>query len=125
MIDWACRDCGASTHAERYIVKDETWRQSALDYRSGMLCVGCLEARLGRKLARGDFIFTPLNIEALWFGSERLRDRLDAGGILKTLRHKYGIAQLPLPINDRFRVITCEEALTGRCRMGSTPREDG
>ncbi len=51
----------------------------------GYLCVGCLEARLGRQLHRGDFADAPLNDlsyyrpeKAWWHRSDRLRDRLAA-----------------------------------------------
>ena len=81
---WAffCVDCGVDTGAidEYYIVNDRVWYQAWPDYTQngypgdGMLCIGCLERRLGRTLASGDFEHLPINNEL--HGSSRLRDRL-------------------------------------------------
>jgi len=51
-----CMDCGVDTDAinEDYMVLDELWLE-AVPTETGMLCVGCLEKRLGRKLRREDF----------------------------------------------------------------------
>jgi hypothetical protein len=45
----------------------------------GMLCIGCLEARLGRELEATDFTDCPLNDEKRTRGSARLRNRLNRG----------------------------------------------
>jgi hypothetical protein len=50
LTNFACRDCGVSTRNERYMVTDEIWHQSTLGKRDGLLCLGCLETRLGRRL---------------------------------------------------------------------------
>ncbi len=44
--------------------------------RKGMLCIGCLELRLGRLLGSKDFIKCDLNEEKKQVGSKRLIDRL-------------------------------------------------
>ena len=51
-----CMDCGVDTDAinESYMVIDDLWR-AAVPTEAGMLCVGCLEKRLGRTLQRKDF----------------------------------------------------------------------
>lgn len=51
---WFCHDCGADCSAldENYMVRDEVWPIGPHD---GMLCVGCLEARIERRLVREDF----------------------------------------------------------------------
>jgi hypothetical protein len=51
-----CIDCGVDTDAinESYMIHDELWRAANPD-EAGMLCVGCCERRLGRKLCRDDF----------------------------------------------------------------------
>jgi hypothetical protein len=51
-----CLDCGADTIAiaEFYMVRDEVWAQVA-EPDEGMLCVGCCEKRLGRRLVPDDF----------------------------------------------------------------------
>jgi hypothetical protein len=41
-----------------------------------ILCIGCLESRIGRTLCRTDFIDVPLNDPNKFQLSDRLRDRL-------------------------------------------------
>jgi hypothetical protein len=43
---------------EFYWVKDEVWSAAGMGELDGSLCVGCLEARLGRRLRRKDFDFS-------------------------------------------------------------------
>ena len=61
---FCCQDCGHDTKLirERYMVRESIW-ESAIWERgpATMLCVGCLEARLGRRLGHEDFINCPLN----------------------------------------------------------------
>jgi hypothetical protein len=77
-----CADCGVDVHLidEYYSVCNDVWNQAWIGrYRSpigdGQLCIGCLEARLGRTLASDDFIAVPINDTAVPM-SDRLRDRL-------------------------------------------------
>ena len=44
-----CVDCGVNTHDadEYYMVHDELWAAAGMEPAGGMLCVGCLEQRLG------------------------------------------------------------------------------
>ena len=51
-----CLDCGVDTDAidEYYRVTNELWARANPD-RAGMLCIGCLEKRLGRELTPDDF----------------------------------------------------------------------
>jgi hypothetical protein len=77
-----CMDCGVDTTVatEVYMVHDELWR-SVVPEEAGMLCVGCFEKRLGRKLCRNDF--RPYTIRAVeeWMpASERLKDRVTRHG---------------------------------------------
>lgn len=56
-----CFDCAENTFTikEYFIVNHEVWDSVANDYD---LCVGCLEARLGRDLNKTDFNFDiPIN----------------------------------------------------------------
>lgn len=55
-----CRDCSFDTlkGAEYYMVSDEVWSKAGMGARSGMLCIGCLETRLGRPLNALDFPMT-------------------------------------------------------------------
>jgi hypothetical protein len=70
-----CGDCGIDTIAigEYYMVRDDLWPLDRLD---GMLCIGCLERRLGRELAATDFDDAPVNRDPGDFRSRRLRARL-------------------------------------------------
>jgi hypothetical protein len=58
--DARCVDCGVDTvkAGEMYMVLDEVW---PLDQLGGMLCVGCLESRIGRRLTPADFSGVPIN----------------------------------------------------------------
>ena len=51
-----CVDCGKETiHDEYYMVRDELWAATRLTGEGGMLCLGCLERRIGRPLEWWDF----------------------------------------------------------------------
>ena len=73
-----CLDCRARAWAdlhEDFYVHDQLWQQAAPEDNGDgevMLCVGCLEKRLGRKLTRDDFK-SPHRGRKL---SARLMDRL-------------------------------------------------
>lgn len=76
---YACADCDVNTSdiGEYYMVRDDIWTITGLDYISTMLCIQCLENRIGRKLAPNDFTDAPINLPN-FFGpkSDRLADRL-------------------------------------------------
>jgi hypothetical protein len=44
-----------------------------METEAGMLCIGCLERRLGRQLTPDDFMAAPINDDPM---ASRLRDRL-------------------------------------------------
>lgn len=90
-----CGDCGLPTTPEDglweyYMVTNETWLLAGMDTahvpddadRSAAghhyLCIGCLEARLGRRLTPGDFTDAPVNSpgEVRWPRTTRLLNRL-------------------------------------------------
>jgi hypothetical protein len=52
-----CVDCGRCTSSigEYYMVYDEIWAASGLEPNDGMLCLRCLERRIGRELSLDDF----------------------------------------------------------------------
>lgn len=81
---FACMDCGMNTlhENEYYMLTDDTWFAARSDVkdkykRTGMLCIGCVENRLGRQLRPDDFADVPLNYGP-WaiFQSERLASRI-------------------------------------------------
>jgi len=55
-----CKDCGGDTFYENYMVWNCIWQQ-AVPEQKGFLCIGCLEARLGRRLVATDFSLVPIN----------------------------------------------------------------
>ena len=61
--DFICLDCTACTLclSEYYMVTDQVWLASGLGLDDGMLCIGCLEQRLGRMLHARDFTDVPIN----------------------------------------------------------------
>jgi hypothetical protein len=73
LLDFSCKDC-ASDYDEYYMVQNDVWK--ACGAGDGILCIGCLEKRIGRKLRRQDFTHPPLNEINLETESLRLRDRL-------------------------------------------------
>jgi hypothetical protein len=71
-----CVDCGIDTIHEYYMVTDEVWRLAGMLRHGGMLCIGCLETRIKRRLVRDDFIDAKVNIPTCGHKSQRLRRRL-------------------------------------------------
>lgn len=77
---FTCMDCGIDTYKirEYFMVEDHLWIESVPEYH-GILCIGCLEARMGRQLDSKDFpSHLPINKpNGLFFPhSDRLRARL-------------------------------------------------
>lgn len=61
-----CIDCQADTLRtwEYYMVHSRVWLEAVPENQgAGMLCIGCLEKRLGRRTNREDFTDCPLNVE--------------------------------------------------------------
>ena len=71
-----CMDCGVDTTKidEYYGVRDEVWLEAnPADF--GILCIGCLETRLGRQLNRADFTDYPIN--RIFPQSDRLKAAME------------------------------------------------
>jgi hypothetical protein len=76
-----CIDCGANTlHTdEYYMVEDSVWKLVTINEDGrGMLCIGCLEFRLGRLLTTEDFPPLPIN-RGVFPMSARLLQRITGG----------------------------------------------
>jgi hypothetical protein len=74
----ACADCGVGTHSinEYYMVKNHVWVQAQGGTK--LLCIGCLEKRIGRTLTRSDFDdAASVNADANTF-RRKFSDRLQA-----------------------------------------------
>lgn len=74
---WLCLDCRVDTGkiGEHYFVNTALWL-SVTKSKIGMLCIGCLEKRLGRRLNPGDFPDVYINKLTNGAKSMRLVDRL-------------------------------------------------
>lgn len=70
--------CGFDTyHTEYYMVHDALWNKAIFwSFGELMLCIGCIEDRLGRKLTIRDFTDAPVNRLNFGTKSARLIDRL-------------------------------------------------
>ena len=90
--EFLCLGCGAHTGEllEYYRLRDDVWREAHPAVK-GMLCIGCVEARLKRELTHHDFEWVPLNLIATFRGSDHLRARLDANGMIV-----HALADMPL-----------------------------
>lgn len=73
-----CLDCDIDTFeiGEYYMLKDPVWEEAVPDDDLGMLCIGCIEKKLGRELSPEDFSECPLNTEEDRSRSERYAQRL-------------------------------------------------
>lgn len=65
-LDMICIDCGEDTDTSNsyYMVQDQLWQQAVPDPEEAnnhVLCLPCLERRLGRELNALDFIEAPVN----------------------------------------------------------------
>jgi hypothetical protein len=87
VIATQCVDCGLGTYAADeypHTIKTEVWEQVWVGRRKSwrapgteILCIGCLEDRLGRRLTRADFTDAPCNDPHRGHAmSARLRARL-------------------------------------------------
>lgn len=74
-----CVDCQMDTgkNNEFYFIKTELWL-SVMPTINGMLCIGCLEKRLGRQLKADDFTEASINSPRHGAKSLRLLNRLRA-----------------------------------------------
>lgn len=72
-----CLDCNEDTGKlmEFYFVHTDLWL-SAAGSKEGMLCVGCLEERIGRRLTSDDFPDVTINSPRYGQKSQRLINRM-------------------------------------------------
>ena len=71
--EFECRDCKKDTFRdEYYMVHNHIWNACVND--KCMLCITCLETRLGRELNSYDFTTAPINY--IFDKSVILRDRM-------------------------------------------------
>lgn len=73
---WLCVDCKQDTKFEHYFAKNSVWFGEAKMGEEGMLCVGCLETRIGRTLTAADFTDAHINDPRRYSKTTRLVNRL-------------------------------------------------
>ena len=77
--EFVCKQCGYHTlyGYEYYMVIDEIWLAANQGSKKGMLCIGCVEDKIGRRLNQFDFTSAPINnIDLFPMKSRRLISRL-------------------------------------------------
>lgn len=72
---WECSDCGEDTWMEYYMIRNPLWKLITTHNPARLLCIGCVEHRLGRKLTKLDFTSAPVNNLDMGH-SDRLLNRL-------------------------------------------------
>lgn len=74
-----CLDCSVDTGKlnEHYFIQTPIWMQ-VVGSNKGMLCIGCLEGRLGRQLTKADFTDCTINSPKHESKSIRLMQRMAA-----------------------------------------------
>lgn len=73
--NWLCYDCNEDTWDEYYMIRDPLWVLATISKPAHLLCIGCVEHRLGRKLTKADFTNAPIN-DLNMGHSDRLLNRL-------------------------------------------------
>lgn len=79
--DFDCIKCDIDTLeiGEYYMVHNHIWLSANSNPNgNGMMCIGCLEQQLGRRLTLEDFTSAPINHMRRSYRSNRLEKRLAA-----------------------------------------------
>lgn len=74
---WDCKCCGKSCwddEKDYYMLKDEVWKK-IFKRKRGMLCMDCVEEKLGRKLQKEDIAICPLTTDINPYTRSILNDR--------------------------------------------------
>ena len=108
-----CMDCKISTRSEYYMVHEWLWKRVNPNI-SGLLCIGCLENRLGRELTKTDFTDAPINSTDIFDKSRRLLDRLG----LKTADD---LISLKMKKNfDKHLIYNLDNKMNSKINLGAT-----
>lgn len=84
-----CIDCGEDTSDEYYMVEDAIWREATdSQERQGLLCIGCLESRLGYPLKSEDFPKDILLNQAILNQAILEQDKKGVGNISDRLKNR-------------------------------------
>jgi hypothetical protein len=104
-----CRDCQLDTiaHGHYYVVDDALWASTGLGPHGGMLCLPCLERRIGRKLRLEDFTAIiprafPVSDEARAAHERALLETKSAQDLRAMGRDEAEIAQFISRLRERW-----------------------
>ncbi len=99
--NWFCLDCSKDTFNEYYGVHNHLWRQAVdRSQRHGMLCLSCLERRLGRHLQPEDFKLLPVDTEVAQFLSRRPRTEFSNDGVGRASQSPQEFDDSPMDWDD-------------------------
>jgi hypothetical protein len=75
-----CVDCKVDTLiiGEYYMLHHSVWEDTGLGIYDGMLCILCVEKRIGRQLNSEDFSNLPINTQPILFRSQLLLERMSS-----------------------------------------------
>mgnify|MGYP001002757325 CR=1 FL=1 len=64
-VNWNCEDCGKNTDngTDYYMVEDDIWAKYGPDDKKDLLCISCLERRMGRPLEGLDIKLCHLTVD--------------------------------------------------------------
>ena len=77
--EFDCMDCNLNTlfNNEYYMINHSLWDSITVETKgNGMLCIGCVEVRIGRSLTGADFTDAPINQVGFYNKSDRLLNRI-------------------------------------------------
>jgi hypothetical protein len=82
-----CLDCQLDTGQanEYFMLRDDVWALTGLSSQDGMLCIGCIERRIGRRLERADFAAVKMNHPKVFPMSQRLLERIGVDGPIRAV----------------------------------------
>ena len=96
-----CEACGRSCRDEYYMLRTELWQEACRS--NNMLCIGCVEDRLGRKLVLADFNLEDTHdLIKLWPPARRLKHRLGISWDKRLTRVLAVICAKVLTISAKF-----------------------
>jgi len=96
-----CEACGRFCRDEYYMLRTELWQEACQS--NDMLCIGCVEDRLGRKLVPADFNLEDThNLIKLWPRARRLKHRLGISWDKRLTRVLAFICAKVLAISAKF-----------------------
>lgn len=101
-IDSCCHSCGKNCFLnpkDYYMLKDEVWREIHPKI-AGMLCMDCVEIKLGRPINQNDILICPLTILGNPYTAQILKGVHERKKILLKYRTKTRIKW-----NGRYRLI--------------------